>query len=161
MQQGDAIKCRVWFRTPSGEEGQAGLVCWQDRNMVYCLSNDSNNHDFDQCSRRGLGGLVRIPRPLSIANYNKYMGGVDLADMRRLHCNSTFMGQKRWWLKLFFICSMWEPQCTCSAQRVPPKQVGGHWQIHTNEHCTVQNETCGQFSWKEHRQPIQEWRVCR
>jgi hypothetical protein len=30
------------------------------------------------------------------------MGGVDLADMRRLHCNSTIMGQKRWWLKLFF-----------------------------------------------------------
>ena len=30
------------------------------------------------------------------------MGGVDLADMRRLHCNSTLMGQNRWWLKLFF-----------------------------------------------------------
>lgn len=24
------------------------------------------------------------------------------ADMRRLHCNSTIMGQNRWWLKLFF-----------------------------------------------------------
>jgi hypothetical protein len=121
MQQGDAIKCRVRFRTRSGEEGQARLVCWRDRNMVYCLSNDSNNHDFDQCSRRGLGGIIRIPRPLSIANYNKYMGGVDLADMRRLHCNSTIMGQKRWWLKLFFICSMWEPQmhsfCTTSTSK--------------------------------------------
>jgi hypothetical protein len=30
------------------------------------------------------------------------MGGVDLADMRRLHCNLTIMGQNRWWLKLFF-----------------------------------------------------------
>jgi hypothetical protein len=31
------------------------------------------------------------------------MDGVDLADMRRLHCNSTIvMGQNRWWLKLFF-----------------------------------------------------------
>ena len=30
------------------------------------------------------------------------MGGVDVADMRRLHCNSTVMGQNRWWLKLFF-----------------------------------------------------------
>jgi hypothetical protein len=49
-----------------------------------------------------LGGIIRIPRPISIANYNKYMGGVDLADMRRLHCNSTIMGQNRWWLKLFF-----------------------------------------------------------
>ena len=25
-----------------------------------------------------------------------------MADMRRLHCNSTIMGQNRWWLKLFF-----------------------------------------------------------
>ena len=30
------------------------------------------------------------------------MGGVDLADMRRLNCNSTIMGLHRWWLKLFF-----------------------------------------------------------
>ena len=29
------------------------------------------------------------------------MGGVDVADMRRLHCSSTIMGQNRWWLKLF------------------------------------------------------------
>ena len=70
--------------------------------MVYCLSNDTNNFEFDECSRRGIGGIIRIPRPLSIANYNKYMGGVDLADMRRLHCNSTIMCQNRWWLKLFF-----------------------------------------------------------
>jgi hypothetical protein len=50
----------------------------------------------------GLGGIIRIPRPVSIVNFNKYMGGVDLADMRRLHCNSTTMGQNRWWLKFFF-----------------------------------------------------------
>lgn len=70
--------------------------------MVYCLSNDTNNFEFDECSRRGQGGIIRIPRPASIAAYNKYMGGVDLADMRRLHCNSTIMCQNRWWLKLFF-----------------------------------------------------------
>jgi hypothetical protein len=70
--------------------------------MVYCLSTDSNSFEFDECSRRGLGGIIRIPWPISLANYNKYMGGVDLADMRRLHCNSTIMGQNRWWLKLSF-----------------------------------------------------------
>ena len=70
--------------------------------MVYCLSNDTNNFEVDECSRRGNGGIIRIPRPLAISNYNKYMGGVDLADMRRLHCNSTIMCQNRWWLKLFF-----------------------------------------------------------
>jgi hypothetical protein len=30
------------------------------------------------------------------------MGGVDLADQKRLHSNCTIMGQHRWWLKLFF-----------------------------------------------------------
>ena len=30
------------------------------------------------------------------------MGGVNLADMRRLHCNSTILGKHRWWLKFFF-----------------------------------------------------------
>ena len=51
----------------------------------------------------GLMGFnsIRIPRPLSIANY-KYMGGVDLADMLWLHCKSTFICQNHWWLKLFF-----------------------------------------------------------
>jgi hypothetical protein len=110
MNRGDALKCRVRYRTQSGEESQARLVCWRDRNMVYCLSNNSNNFEFDECSCRGLGGIIRIPWPVSIANYNKYMGGVDLADMRRQHCNSTIMGQNRWWLKLFSICLMLELQ---------------------------------------------------
>ena len=45
---------------------------------------------------------MRIPRPISIANYNIYMGGVDLADMKRMQCSSMIMGLSRWWLKLFF-----------------------------------------------------------
>jgi hypothetical protein len=85
MNRGDALKCRVQFRTQSGEKSHAGLVCWRDRNMVYCLSNDSNNFKFDECSRRGLGSITRIPRPVLVANYNKYMGGVDLADMRGVY----------------------------------------------------------------------------
>jgi hypothetical protein len=52
--------------------------------MVYCLSNNSNNFELDECSCRGLGGIIWIPQPILIANYNKYMGGADLADMRRL-----------------------------------------------------------------------------
>lgn len=102
MKRGDAVKCKVVFTKADGQKSEAGLVCWRDRNIVYCLSNDSNNFEFDECCRRGDGGIIRIPRPISIAQYNKFMGGVDLADMKRLHCNSTIMGQNRWWLKLFF-----------------------------------------------------------
>jgi hypothetical protein len=35
-------------------------------------------------------------------HFNKFMGGVDLADMIWLSCNSNIMGGKRWWLRLFF-----------------------------------------------------------
>ena len=102
MKRGDAVKCKVVFTKSDGQHSEAGLVCWKDRNIVYCLSNDSNNFDFDECCRRVDGGVTWIPRPISIALYNKFMGGVDLADMRRMHCTSTIMGQNRWWLKLFF-----------------------------------------------------------
>jgi hypothetical protein len=82
MNRGNAIKCRqTCRREKKGATFHAGLVCWRDRNMVYCLSNDTNNFEFDKCSRRGIGGIIKIPSPLSIANYNKYMGGVDLANM--------------------------------------------------------------------------------
>jgi hypothetical protein len=102
MQRGDAEKSKFVFRKKNGTESTAGLVAWRDRQIVFCLSNASNNFGFDTCCRRGDGGIIRIPRPISIAEYNKHMGGVDLADMKRLHCSSTIMGQNRWWLKLFF-----------------------------------------------------------
>ena len=134
MKRGDAVKCRVRFKTKSGATSYAGLVCWRDRNIVYCLSNDTNNFEFDECSRRGQGGIFQIPWPISIADYNQYMGGVDLADMRRLHCNSTIMCQNRWWLKLFFYlldvgtsnalvlynesCKIWQQQNTYSPMNI-------------------------------------------
>jgi hypothetical protein len=37
MKRGDALKCRVWFRTQSGEESKAGLVCWRDRRSEHGL----------------------------------------------------------------------------------------------------------------------------
>ena len=102
MKRGDARKAKLIRHKIDNKQLESGIVGWRDRKIVYCLSNDTNNCEFDQCTRRSADGLIRIPRPLSISEYNKYMGGVDLADMRRLHCSSTIMGQNRWWLKLFF-----------------------------------------------------------
>jgi hypothetical protein len=102
MARGDATKYRLVYKNSSGEDVYAGLVVWKDSTMVYCLSNGCNNFGLDNCNRRLALGTVVIPRPSCISRYNENMGGVDLADMRRLHCNSTIMGQKRWWLKLFF-----------------------------------------------------------
>jgi hypothetical protein len=68
MKRGDALKCKVWFRTASGQQSEAGLVCWHDPNMVYCfLSNDSNNFELYECSRRGLGGIIWIPQGIGLA----------------------------------------------------------------------------------------------
>jgi Transposase IS4 len=66
------------------------------------MTSKGNTHNKGTCIRRSQDGLIEIERPELIGDYNKYMGGVDLADMRRLHCNSTIMEQHCWWLKLFF-----------------------------------------------------------
>ena len=85
-----------------GELKEYGLVCWKDRDMVYCLSNCSSTEESGYCHRRSNDGIIQIRRPKIVEEYNRHMGGVDLADQRRLHSNSTLMGQHRWWLKLFF-----------------------------------------------------------
>ena len=34
--------------------------------------------------------------------YNENMGGVDLADMRKLHVQMNVFGLHRWWVRIFF-----------------------------------------------------------
>ena len=102
MQRGDFTRHQYTYITEKGEIKKYGLVCWKDRDIVYCLTNVCSTVTTGSCYRRSAGGIVCLERPSVIGEYNKYMGGVDLADMRRLHCNSTIMGQNRWWLKLFF-----------------------------------------------------------
>ena len=101
MNRGD-FKHHLYTYEWNGQTEKAGLVCWKDCDIVYCISNTTNTTEKDKCFRRSREGLVEIVRPKMISEYNKYMGGVDLADMKRLHCNSTIMGQNWWWLKIFF-----------------------------------------------------------
>jgi Transposase IS4 len=49
MRRGDFLKSKFIFRKSDGTEATAGLVAWQDGNMVYCLSNDTNNFELDEC----------------------------------------------------------------------------------------------------------------
>jgi DNA polymerase III epsilon subunit-like protein len=102
MQRGDFKNHSFSYITDEGTIKQSGLVCWKDRDIVYCLSNNCSNTEKGSCYRRSINGIICLERPKVIEEYNQYMGGVDLADKRRLHCNSTIMGQNRWWLKLFF-----------------------------------------------------------
>jgi DNA polymerase III epsilon subunit-like protein len=104
MERGASRRHLYSYKNEEGKSLQYGLVCWKDRDMVYCLSSchPTDKESVGQCMRRSAEGLKLLQRPAMIGEYNKYMGGVDLADMRRLHCNSTIMGQNRWWLKIFF-----------------------------------------------------------
>jgi Transposase IS4 len=102
MSRGDCTNHTYTYKDDNNNVRTYGLVCWKDRDMVYCLSNNFGTDIFDSCRRRSSTGLLRLNRPAVIGEYNRYMGGVDLSDQRRLHCNSTIMGQHRWWLKLFF-----------------------------------------------------------
>jgi Transposase IS4 len=102
MGRGDSTTHCYTYKDDNNTVRKYGLVCWKDRDMVYCLTNSIATDNYDTCRRRSTGGLLQLHRPSVIGEYNRYMGGVDLADQRRLHCNSTIMGQHRWWLKLFF-----------------------------------------------------------
>ena len=70
--------------------------------MVYALTSCVNTGKKGSCYCRSVQGRICIERPIVIQEYNQNMGRVDLADTRRMHCNSTIMGLHRWWLKLFF-----------------------------------------------------------
>ena len=81
MERGDFKKHRLKYKDEDGKDCFAGLVCWRDRDIVYCLTNDTNTTNTDRCHRRSKNGIVEITRPMVISKYNKYMGGVDVADM--------------------------------------------------------------------------------
>ena len=104
MKRGDYTYHKYSYVDENKKNIQYGLVAWKDRNMVYMLTNNWATTKEGSCRRRSANGIITLNRPDVIEQYNNFMGGVDLADMRRLHCNSTLMGQNRWWLKLFFYC---------------------------------------------------------
>ncbi len=102
MERGEHKCHKYTYFDDNNQPRESGLVAWKDTNIVYMLTNNCNTADSSTCTHGTKFGEITIRRPNVISEYNKYMGGVDLADMKRLHCNSTIMCQNRWWLKLFF-----------------------------------------------------------
>jgi hypothetical protein len=102
MERGDHKHHVYEYNNHKGESSKMGLLCWKDKDIVYCLTNATNTEPRGHCFRRSHTGRICISRPLAIQEYNNNMGGVDLADQRRMHCNSTIKGLHRWWLKVFF-----------------------------------------------------------
>ena len=46
MKRGDATKFKIQFRLKDGTEAGAGLVCWRDRQLVYCLLTKDNRINY-------------------------------------------------------------------------------------------------------------------
>ena len=44
---GGDFKRHLFVYKNGGEDHSTGLVCWKDRGMVYCLTNDTNTMERD------------------------------------------------------------------------------------------------------------------
>lgn len=67
------------------------IDCWKDCNMVYCLTNIINTNGKDTCFHQSKNNIITIDSPKVIEQHNRHVGGVNLADMKRLHCNCTII----------------------------------------------------------------------
>ena len=77
--------------------------CWRDRKHVYFVNNVTMPWEVTTVNRKQKDGTsVAYPCPLAVDLYNKYMGGVDMADaMRRLYSTSR-KSKHKWYMRLFW-----------------------------------------------------------
>lgn len=83
MNRGDFKQHKFTYIMDDVTIKSCGVVCWKDSDTVYCLSSNCSNNGVESCYRKIQHGSIKIVRPKVIGLYKKYMGGIDLADMRR------------------------------------------------------------------------------
>lgn len=74
--------------------------CWRDRNFITFCSNKHTNFDIVELEKRTWDDKP-IHKPAPIVDYNRYMGGVDLADQMVKYYHMDRRSVK-WYRKLFF-----------------------------------------------------------
>lgn len=74
--------------------------CWVDKNFICFTSNKHDTFELTEAERRTHDDQPII-KPAPILDYNKYMGGVDLADQMIKHYHIKRRSIK-WYKKLFF-----------------------------------------------------------
>ncbi|XP_065584309.1 piggyBac transposable element-derived protein 3-like [Artemia franciscana] len=86
-------------------ETNSGIVVtkWFDNKSVCIASSFVGAEPSDNCKRwdRNSKKYVDVVRPLCIAEYNKFMGGVDLSDMLIELYRIDIRG-KKWYMRLFY-----------------------------------------------------------
>jgi len=79
------------------------VVRWKDTKLVHTISTyavaipEDTTMRYDRKDRK----RIEVTRPLSIQEYNKFMGGVDLMDRMIAHYPHGFKN-KKWYLRVFF-----------------------------------------------------------
>lgn len=82
--------------------GQMVIVLWHDRRDVHVLSI-AHNRSAGSVMERPKGSQEKVPVacPTCVADYNSFMGGVDLTDQYLSYYSLTNRKMVKWW-KLFW-----------------------------------------------------------
>ena len=82
-------------------------TCWNDNKVVCSMSTTHPGHSSGtvqrKCKNHSTGSfeVQQVPVPIMIAQYNRYMGGVDKSD-QLLQYHSSLRRAKRYWKTLFY-----------------------------------------------------------
>ncbi|CAK1599853.1 unnamed protein product [Parnassius mnemosyne] len=89
-------------QTIVSDDNQIAITKWYDNKPVILLSTVEAKEPVDVCQRwcKKQRHYVTVNRPSVVRNYNKYMGGVDLADRMLAVCPNRYRTKK--WTQRFF-----------------------------------------------------------
>ena len=77
--------------------------CWKDRKHVFFVNNVTNPREVTTVVRKQKDGSNKsYPCPQSVDLYNKYMGGVDMADAMRRVYSCSRKSKHKWYMRLFW-----------------------------------------------------------
>ena len=79
------------------------VVSWYDNRRVLAISNFVGKEPVEECKRydKNQKETVHLPRPACVGIYNKFMGGVDKADMLLALCKTKCKTSK-WYHRIAF-----------------------------------------------------------
>ena len=91
------------FRFATARNAKLTVAWWRDRRDVYVMSTMHNISASTVLKRpKGEREKKPIPCPTAIIDYNKWMGGVDLADQLLSYYSMTTRHTLKWWKKVFW-----------------------------------------------------------
>ena len=77
-------------------------LVWKDNKALAFINTVRPPDSFTTVNRKNKDGTRRqVPCPESVKSYNKFMGGVDLADARRKTYTCSCRS-KKWWHRIFY-----------------------------------------------------------